>query len=118
MPLSRVEAVAGVEEGEVERTGSEAFFVWKDDPIPLLDLGQRLGLVDVPNDRSGCVVMLEVRGFQLGLRVDRAAAHIEVFVRDVPPSLSGIQALGGVAILPDGDPVFVLEVAGLVEDFL
>ena len=62
------------------------------------------------------VVLLETRGFRLGLRVDRALEDLEVFVREVPAALSCVRPLGGVAILPDGVPVFLLEVGALVEE--
>jgi chemotaxis protein histidine kinase CheA len=63
-------------------------------------------------------VVLEARGFRLGLRVDRAVSDLEVFVREVPPALSHIKPLGGVAVLPDGAPVFLLEIGQLVENFV
>ena len=56
------------------------------------------------------------RSVPLEARVDRAAAHLEVFVREVPPLLASISVLGGVAILPDGDPVFLIELGQLVEE--
>jgi two-component system chemotaxis sensor kinase CheA len=118
LPVAPVEAVLAVQEGTVERAGNEAFFVWKDEPIPLLDLAERLGLPAPPTDRRGDVLVIETHGFRLGLRVDRAATDLEVFVREVPPVLAQIKPLGGVAILPDGVPVFLLEVGVLVEDFL
>ena len=118
LPVAPVEAVLAVEEGTVERAGGEAFFVWKDEPIPLLDLGERLLLPPPPPDRAGNVVVLEARGFRLGLRVDRAVSDLEVFVREVPPALSHIKPLGGVAVLPDGAPVFLLEIGQLVENFV
>jgi chemotaxis protein histidine kinase CheA len=118
LPVAPVQAVLAVEEGTVERAGTEAFFIWKDEPIPLLDLAERLGLPAPPVEHRGAVLAIETRGFRLGLRVDRAVADREVFVREVPPVLAQIKPLGGVAILPDGVPVFLLEVGVLVEDFL
>jgi two-component system chemotaxis sensor kinase CheA len=118
LPVTPVEAVLAVGEGRVERAGGEAFFVWKDEPIPLIDLAERLVLAPPPVDRAGNVVVLDVRGFRLGLRIDRAVSDLEVFVREVPPVLSQLKPLGGVAILPDGVPVFLLEVGALVEPFV
>ncbi|MFQ5515111.1 MAG: chemotaxis protein CheA [Myxococcota bacterium] len=120
LPVDPLEAVVPVEEGSVERAGSESFFVWKDDPIPMLDLAERLGLPTAPEPSSvrGHVLIGETRGFRLALRVDRAASDLEVFVREVPPLLSGLQPLGGLAILPDGIPVFLIELSVLVESFL
>ena len=118
LPVAPVEAVLAVGEGRVERAGGEAFFVWKDEPIPLIDLAERLVLAPPPVDRAGNVVVLDARGFRLGLRIDRAVSDLEVFVREVPPVLSQLKPLGGVAILPDGVPVFLLEVGALVEPFV
>ena len=117
IPVAAVESVLAVGEGRVERAGGETFFDYKDEPIPLLDLAERL-LLAPPPDHEGDVVLVETRGFRLGLRVDRAAANLEVFVREVPPVLSHFKPLGGVAILPDGVPVFLLEVGSLVESFV
>ncbi len=115
LPAARVEAVLDVEEGVVERVGNEAFFIWKDEPIPLLDLGQRVGLPAIKS--GGNVVLTEADGFRMGLHVDRAAADYEVFVREVPAALAALRPLGGVAILPDGVPVLLLEPRTLIEDF-
>ena len=118
IPVAPIESVLEVEEGRIERLGGDAFFDYKDEPIPLLDLAERLLLAPPPPGHEGNVVLFEARGFRLGLRVDRAVSDLEVFVREVPPVLSRIKPLGGVAILPDGVPVFLLEVGSLVDDFV
>jgi chemotaxis protein histidine kinase CheA len=63
------------------------------------------------------VVVLEVRGFKLGVLVERVLDDLEVFVRETPEPLTGMTHLGGVAILRDGAPVFLLEIGSLVETF-
>ena len=99
--------------------GTDAFFVWNDEPLPLVDLAPRLGLESSPGeDPRGAALLLEVDGFQLALQVDRVVAEVEVFVRDLPRALAEHAFLGGVAVLPDGAPVFLLEPAGLVEELL
>lgn len=118
LPAARVEAVLAVDEGDVERVGGEAFFMWKDEPIPLLDLGERIGLSPAREGSRGNVVLTEADGFRMGLHVDRAVADHEVFVREVPAALRALRPLGGVAILPDGVPVLLLEPRALVEDFV
>jgi two-component system chemotaxis sensor kinase CheA len=113
LPLAQVKSVLALDEGVVEGVGPDAFFVWREEPIPLLALGPRLGLPVAQPEGKGTVVVLEPHGFRLGLCVDRAQSQLEVFVREVPPALAPRKLLGGVAILPDGDPVFLLEVAAL-----
>ncbi len=118
LPVNRVESIVDVEDGAIEGVGGEAFFVWKDEPMPLLDLGRRVLGAPAPEPPRGNVVVLETQGFRYGLRVDGVAADPEVFVREVPPVLSGLKLLAGVAILTDGEPVFLLEPSFLVERFV
>ncbi len=116
LPVSQVECVVAADEGSIEGVGDEAFFVWRDEPLPLLDLPRRFGFECGDSVKGGSVVVVEARGFRLGLRVDRAIEDLEVFVREVPEALTHLKSLGGVAILPDGVPVFLLEVGALVEE--
>jgi two-component system chemotaxis sensor kinase CheA len=118
LPATRAERVVGLDDGLVEGVGGDAFFVWNDEPLPLLDLGPRLGCEEREETArlAGTAVLLEVKGFRLALRVDRAAEEVEAFVREVPRALAGHPLLGGVAVLPDGAPVFLLEPGGLVEE--
>jgi chemotaxis protein histidine kinase CheA len=108
--------VVAVADGLVEGVGGDAFFVWNDEPLPLLDLCSRLGLPGPHGEARGAALLLEVEGFRLALRVDRVVGEVEVFVRELPRALQGNPLLGGVAMLPDGAPVFLLEPAGLVEE--
>lgn len=117
LPVVAVEAVLELSETMVERAGGEAFFMWKDEPIPLLSLLQQVRPGFPGRGAAKNVVIVETRGFRLGLEVDRAQADYEVFVREVPPVLHEIEPLGGVAILPDGAPVFLLEIGVMVERF-
>ena len=118
LPVSRVESVHDVTEGAIEGVGGEAFFVRNDEPMPLLDLGPLLGRPETSDRKAGSVLVLETQGFRCGFRVDRVAADHEVFVRAVPPILAGLRPLAGVAVLNDGEPVFLLEAGVLVEDFV
>jgi chemotaxis protein histidine kinase CheA len=119
LPVAPIEAVLSAREAQIERGGAiDAFCMFKDEPLPLLDLGEEIGLRPVTAPSGGNVLVLEVRGFKLGLHVDRALWNTEVYVRDVPAPLEAIPALAGVAMLPDGQPVFLLETGVVVERFL
>lgn len=117
LATSRIETVHEASAGEIERAGHESFFVHKGEPLPLVDLSERVGFERIRPGR-GAVVQLEVRGFRLGLLVERAVRECEIFVRPVPRVLAALEPLGGAAILPDGVPVFLLEVSALVESAL
>ncbi len=117
-PVTQIEAVLGAEECQVERNVGDAFFEFKGEPLPLLDLAEELGLPPSPANPAANVLVVEVRGFRLGLLADRAVGDLEVFVRATPLPLANLAALGGVATLPDGAPIFLLELGVLVERFL
>jgi two-component system chemotaxis sensor kinase CheA len=116
LPILAIEAVLSAADAAVEHAGVDSFFMFKDEPLPLVDLGPRIGLAAVPPG-AGCVVVLEARGFKLGVLVERVLDDLEVFVRETPEPLGGMSHLGGVAILRDGAPVFLLEIGSLVENF-
>lgn len=136
LPAARVERVVGLDEGVIEGVGGDAFFVWNDEPLPLLSLAKHLRLcskaaeplrdgLEKPGsgearplrDRPGGVaVVLDIKGFRLAIGVDEVVGEREVFVRDVPKLLADQPLLGGVAVMPDGAPVFVLEPAALLGD--
>ncbi len=118
VPVGQLQSVLSVAEAQVERAGIDAFFVFKDEPLPLLDLSEHIGLGPAPTRLNANVLVFETRGFGFGLLIDRAVSDLEVFVREVPALLAGIKALGGVAVLPDGEPVFLLEPGSLVESFV
>jgi two-component system chemotaxis sensor kinase CheA len=118
LPVGRVESVLDVTDGTIEGVGGEAFFVWKDEPMPLLELGQQIMNLPPPSEPRGNVLVLETQGFRYGIRVDRVATDHEVFVREIPPVLSGLTPLAGVAILTDGEPIFLIEAGVLVGDFV
>ena len=118
VPVSRVDSVLDVTDGAIEGVAGETFFVWKDEPMPLLDLGRLILGLRGPDSHKGNVIVLETQGFRYGIRVDRVAADHEVFVREVPSVLSNLKPLAGVAVLADGEPVFLLEPAVLVEDYV
>ncbi len=116
LAVSAVQSVAALDDGAIEQLGPDAFFELNGEPIPLVDLGARIGLRPAPRRERGNVVIVDARGFRLGLRVERALEELEVFVREVPAALGKPPALGGVAILPDGIPVFLVEPAELVRE--
>jgi two-component system chemotaxis sensor kinase CheA len=116
LAVASVQSVLGLDQGSLEGIGAEAFFVFREEPIPLLDLRRFVGFAPTPEERRGAVLVVDARGFRLGLRVDRALVELEVFVREVPRGVAAHPWLGGVAILPDGAPVFLLEVAELVKE--
>ena len=117
LPVVGIEEVIDLSPETVERAGSEAFAMWRDEPIPLLNLAQAIGLGMAVEHPGHNAVLVDVGGFRYGIEVDRALNEQEIFVREVPAAIAERKYLGGVAVLPDGVPVFLLEVGVLAEPF-
>jgi two-component system chemotaxis sensor kinase CheA len=103
-----------VEAGAIERAGRESFALIDEDPVLVLDLAERLAL-PAPEARAHVpLVLAEVRGQRVALRVGRLEGQQEIYVKPVPELLAGLRALAGLTVLGDGRPVFLLDPNQLV----
>ena len=71
-------------------------------------------LVAQQRQRFFPVVLTDVRGERVVLKVDRFAGQQEIYVKPLPELLSGVKALAGLTVLGDGSPVFLLDLNHLV----
>ncbi|MBW2267732.1 MAG: chemotaxis protein CheW [Deltaproteobacteria bacterium] len=109
LPIARVERIVELQAEAVETSGSEAFALVDDEPVPVLSLAQCLRLPEVVADRVVTLVLTEVRGEMLGVCVRRVLGQQQIYVKPVPELLASVKVLAGLTILGDGRPVFVLE---------
>ena len=116
LPISKVERIVEIPGDAIEASGREEFALLDDDPVPVLGLAKRLSLPssELQADRSVTLVLTEVRGERLALRVDRVSGQQQIYVKPVPELLSSVRALAGLTILGDGRPVFVLDTNQMV----
>ena len=109
LPIARVERIVELPETAIETSGREAFVLIDDEPIPVFALAEHLAFGAGAEARVATLVLTEVRGETLALRVDRVAGQQQIYVKPVPELLASVRALAGLTILGDGRPVFVLE---------
>jgi two-component system chemotaxis sensor kinase CheA len=109
LPIGKVERVVELEPTAIERAGHESFALVDDVPVLVIDLGERLGLVSGAPDAAVHLVLAEIRGERIGLRVERLEGQQEIYVKPVPPLLTGLRVLGGLTVLGDGRPIFLLD---------
>ena len=55
------------------------------------------------------LVLSEIRGERVALRVSRFAGQQEFYVKPVPELLAKVRILSGLTVLDDGSPVFLLD---------
>lgn len=113
IPVAKVERIEEVPAASVERSGREAFALVDDEPVPVLDLAEWIAISPGEPGPEVTLVLGEVRGSRVALRVDRIVGQQQIYVKSVPPILSGLRALLGLTILGDGRPVFLLDTSQL-----
>lgn len=109
VPIAKVERIVEIPAGALERAGRECFALVDGEPLLVLDLAERLGLAPPPPSATLPLVLAEVRGQRVGVRIERLAGQQEIYVKPVPPLLASARALAGMTVLGDGSPVFVLD---------
>lgn len=115
IPVAKVERILEVRPEEVECSGHEEFALIDGDPVPVLALEERLALGATPPEAPVVTLVLaDVRGERVALRVARVAGQQQIYVKPLPELLAGVRALTGLTILGDGRPVFLLDLNQLV----
>jgi two-component system chemotaxis sensor kinase CheA len=125
LPIAKVERILELPLSQIERSGSEAFALIDEDLVPVLDLAQRVLIAkpappetdakteaDEPApgpEPSVNLILSELRGERVALRVDRVAGQQQIYVKPVPELLASLRALSGLTILGDGRPMFLVD---------
>ena len=118
LPLAKVERITEVPSSDIEGSGGEAFTMLDDDLLLVLDLARQISIATVGQEDRGTdretpgmvpLVVTEVRGERVALRVDRFVGREEIYVKPVSEMMSGVRVLAGLTMLDDGRPVFLLD---------
>lgn len=109
VPIAKVERVIEVGAEAIERAGNERFTLLDDEPVLVIDLRERLGIPSDDEPGLAPLVLGEVRGERVALRVGRLEGQEEIYVKPVPRLLACARALAGLTVLGDGRPVFLLD---------
>ncbi len=114
VPIAKVERIVEVGPDAIERSGGESFVSLDGEPVLVLDLAERLGWGEVPASGPACPLLLaEIRGQRVALRVERLAGQQEIYVKPLPALLARLRGIAGLTLLGDGRPVFVVELGQL-----
>ncbi len=109
LPIAKVERILELAAESVEGSGPESFALIDDDPVLVIDLSERLGVSPPPTGAAVPLVVVDIRGESVAVRVERFAGQQEIYVKPVPELLAGIKLLAGFTVLGDGSPVFLLD---------
>ena len=109
LPITKVERILELPAASIERSGPESFALIDDEPVLVLDLAERLAVVSPPPSEVVPLVVVDIRGESVAVRVERFEGQQEIYVKPVPELLCGVRLLAGFTVLGDGSPVFLLD---------
>lgn len=110
IPIGKVERILEVPAESIEEAAGEAFALVDDEPLPVFDLAKALRIEGTGDDPTSVpLVISEIRGERVALRVARFAGQQEFYVKPVPELLGKVRILSGLTVLDDGSPVFLLD---------
>jgi two-component system chemotaxis sensor kinase CheA len=113
VPIAKVERIVELGLAAIEVSGGDAFALIDEEPVLVLDLAHRLGWEPQAVGDPVPLLLAEVRGQRVALRVDRLAGQQDIYVKPLPELLAGMRALAGLTVLGDGRPVFLLDLGQL-----
>jgi len=115
LPIAKVERILEVATEDIEEAAGDAFALVEEEPVPVLELARLLRIESAAAERASVpIVLTEVRGERIALRVDRFEGQQEIYVKPVPELLAPVRILSGLTVLEDGSPVFLLDPNQLV----
>ncbi len=110
IPIGKVERILEVPAETIEEAAGEAFALVDDEPLPVFDLAKALRIEGASADPGSVpLVLSEIRGERVALRVARFAGQQEFYVKPLPELLARVRILSGLTVLDDGSPVFLLD---------
>ena len=109
LPIVKVERILELDSAVIERGGMECFVLVDDEPLPVIELADRFAAEPSGDPALALLVIAELRGERVGLRVDRFEGQQEIYVKPVPELLASVKVLAGLTVLGDGSPVFLLD---------
>jgi two-component system chemotaxis sensor kinase CheA len=109
VPIAKVERIVELPIEEIERSGHDAFVLVDDDPLPVIDLSERLALPQSESSPVAVLVLVDIRGEVMALHAHSIVGQQQIYVKPLPELLSSRRVLAGLTLLGEGRPVFLLD---------
>jgi two-component system chemotaxis sensor kinase CheA len=104
----------GSEGRRIETINGASVLRLRDRLLPLVSLGDLLGLEDPEEARAdACIVVARVGSFSFGVIVDRVFDTEEIVVKPVASVLRHLKLYSGATILGDGSVIMILDFKGI-----
>ncbi|WP_108462690.1 chemotaxis protein CheA [Devosia naphthalenivorans] len=114
LPMQAVVETVRVSHHSVTPIRDNRAFVLRDGTIPLLLLGDLLGLPNTGPSGEMTVLILAIAEQRVGIIVDAIAERIETITRPLGGLLTGMPGIAGTTVLGNGQVLLVLDMAELI----
>lgn len=117
-PLSHVVEVFFLDPGAVRQVEGRDVIMVRGKPLPLVFLGDFMGLADDgPASERGYVVVLQVGSDKIGYVTDEVLGQEEVVIKPLGALLQGLPGFAGATITGDGHIALIIDINGLMKRF-
>jgi two-component system, chemotaxis family, sensor histidine kinase and response regulator WspE len=114
-PVTRVHRIAQIHVSAVSQSEGRQFVELEKRNISLVDLAQVLELGQaLPDNDEICIVVVERQAQLYGFAVDRFLGEFDLAARTLDVRLGQVADLAGAALMPDGEPVLILDMDDLL----
>ena len=114
IPLGVVAETAVISSHEVKYVSNQEVIFLRDETLPLMRLGNYLGLRDEDGQSSFPVVVVEVALKSVAIAVDELMGQQEIVITSLDRFLKRIRGFGGATILGTGDVALILDIPTLL----
>nr|WP_028055724.1 chemotaxis protein CheA [Sphingobium bisphenolivorans] len=111
--LDQIAETARIEAAAIHPVGHARACVWRDQTVPVLDLGSVLGLAPAL-DSIARLIVTDTGPCRTALRVAHFGERFDAVVREGTGLIAAMPAVAGTTILADGSVLLVLDLAELV----
>lgn len=113
LPISAIVETVALQAGEIHEINSAGVIRWRDEVVPLLDVGYAFGTSPVRR-RAGFAVLLAGEGRHRALLVDELQGIREVVAKPLDELAGQPRGIAGSTVLGDGRAVLILDPVGLL----
>lgn len=114
-PVTRVQRIAQINIAAIAQSEGRQYATIEGRNIGLVDLAQVLELGQaIPDDEEICIVVVERQGHFYGFAVDKFLGEFDLAARSMDARLGQVADLAGAALMPDGEPVLILDMDDLL----
>jgi two-component system chemotaxis sensor kinase CheA len=114
IPLGVVSETAVVSSHEIRFVSNQEVIFLRDETLPLMRLGNFLGLAEENGQGTFPVVVVEVALKSVAIAVDELLGQQEIVITSLDRFLKGIRGFGGATILGTGEVALILDIPTLL----